>query len=93
MLAIEYHVYIWQVSRQLSCGDTCQIWMLSKESNRLFRKIENLAYGEINERSFINPQPWFTAGYKPKSGHGQLITSMFFMMKLLLHVSIQERFT
>ena len=27
MLAIEYHIYIWQVSLQLSCGDTCQIWM------------------------------------------------------------------
>ena len=26
-LAIEYHVYIWQVSPQLSCGDICQIWM------------------------------------------------------------------
>ena len=26
MLDIEYHVYIWQVSPQLSCGDTCQIW-------------------------------------------------------------------
>ena len=24
-LAIEYHVYIWQVSPQLSCGDICQI--------------------------------------------------------------------
>ena len=24
-LAIEYHVYIWQVSPQLSCGGTCQI--------------------------------------------------------------------
>ena len=23
-LAIKYHVYIWQVSPQLSCGDTCQ---------------------------------------------------------------------
>ena len=29
-LAIEYHVYIWQVSPQLSCGDTCQIWMWLK---------------------------------------------------------------
>ena len=27
VLAIEYHVYIWQVSPQLSCCDTCQIWM------------------------------------------------------------------
>ena len=26
-LAIEYHVYIWQVSPQLSYGDTCQISM------------------------------------------------------------------
>ena len=24
-LAIEYHIYIWQVSPQLSCGGTCQI--------------------------------------------------------------------
>ena len=70
MFAIEYHVCIWQMSPQLSCGDTCQIWMWSKEFNRLFRNIESLAYGEINERSFITPQPWFTAGYKPKSGHG-----------------------
>ena len=57
-LAIEYHVYIWQVSPQLSCGDTCQIWMWFKESNRYFCKIENFAYGEISERSFSNPHPW-----------------------------------
>ena len=56
-LAIEYHVYIWQVSPQLSCGDTCQIWMWFRESNRYFCKIENFAYGEINERSFSNPHP------------------------------------
>ena len=57
-LAIEYHVYIWQVSPQLSCGDTCQIWMWFRESNRYFCKIENFAYGEISERSFSNPHPW-----------------------------------
>ena len=56
-LAIEYHVYIWQVSPQLSCGDTCQIWMWFRESNRYFCEIENLAYGEISERSFSNPHP------------------------------------
>ena len=33
MLAIEYHVYIWLVSPQLSCGDTRQIWMWLNESN------------------------------------------------------------
>ena len=58
-LAIEYHVYIWQVSPQLSCGDTCQIWMWFKESNRYFCKIENFAYGEINEQSFSNPDPCY----------------------------------
>ena len=56
-LDIEYHVYIWQVSPQLSCGDTCQIWKWFKESNRYFCKIENFANGEINERSFSNPHP------------------------------------
>ena len=57
MLAIEYHVHIWQVSPQLSCGDACQILMWYKEPNRYFGRIENLAYGEINERSFSNPHP------------------------------------
>ena len=50
--AIEYHVYIWQVAAQLSCGDTCQIWMWFEESNMYFWQVENFAYGEINERSF-----------------------------------------
>ena len=56
-LAIEYHVHIWQVSPQLSCDDTCQIWMWFRESNRYFCKIENFAYGEISEQSFSNPHP------------------------------------
>ena len=54
MLVIEYHVHIWQVSSQLICGDTCQIWMWYKEYNRYFGRIENLAYGEINEQGFSN---------------------------------------
>ena len=57
-LAIEYPVYIWQVSPQLSCGDTCQIWTWFEESNMYFCHIENFAYGEINDRSFSNPHPW-----------------------------------
>ena len=56
-LDFKCHVYIWQVSPQLSCGDTCQIWMWFKEANIYFCKIENFAYGEINERSFSNPHP------------------------------------
>ena len=58
MLAVEYHVHIWQVLPQLSCSDTCQIWMWCKEFNRYFDRIENFPYREINERSFSNPHPW-----------------------------------
>ena len=57
MLDIKYHVYIWQVSPQLSCGDTCQIWMWFKESNSYFCKIETFAYWEVNEWSFSKPHP------------------------------------
>ena len=69
MLAIVYRVHIWQVLPQLSCGDTCQIWMWCKWSNRYFDRIENFAYGEINERSFCNPHPrstewsWFRKSF------------------------------
>ena len=51
-------LYLAEVSPQLSCGDTCRIWMWFRESNRNFCKIENFAYGEISERSFSNPHPW-----------------------------------
>ena len=61
MLAIEYHVYIWQVSPQLSCGGTCQIYTWFKEFERYFCQIENFACREINERSFSNPH-----GMEPK---------------------------
>ena len=63
MLAIEYHVHILQVLPQLSCGDTCQIWMWSKEFSRYFCEIENFAYGEIDERSFSNPHPRSACNY------------------------------
>ena len=59
-LAVKCRVYIWQVSPQLSCGDTCQIWMWFEESNMYSCKIDNFAYGEINERSFSNPHPRWT---------------------------------
>ena len=51
VVAMEYHVHIWQVSPQ-------QIWMWCKESNTYFCRIENFAYGgEINQQSFSNPHP------------------------------------
>ena len=72
MLAIEYHFHIWQVSPQLSCGGTSQIWRRFKECNRYFCEIKNFAYGEIEERSFSNPPPqrcwWGSTGVKQKIG-------------------------
>ena len=67
-LAIEYHAHIWQVSPQLSCCDTCQIWMRFKEWNRYFCRIENFACGEIDERNFSNPHPWSTWWLQPYTG-------------------------
>ena len=59
ILAIKYHAYIWQVSPQLSCGGTCQISMWFKWLKRYFCKIKKFVCGEINERSFRNPnQLW-----------------------------------
>ena len=60
-LAVKYRVYIWHVSPQLSCGDTCQMSMWFEESNMYFCKIENFASGEINERNFSNPHPCLVA--------------------------------
>ena len=57
MLAIEYHVYIWQVSPQLSCSDTCQIWMWFKESNRYFCKIKILLTEKLANGALITPTP------------------------------------
>ena len=35
-LLVRYHVHIWQVSPQLSCGDTWQIWTVLKISKLYF---------------------------------------------------------
>ena len=33
--------------------------MWFEESNMYFCHVDNFAYGEINERSFSNPHPWW----------------------------------
>ena len=58
-LVVACQVYIWQLSPQLGCGDTSQIWISFNESNIYLWKIENFAYGEINEQSFSNPHSRF----------------------------------
>ena len=48
-LSSEYHVHVCQVSPQLSCGDTWQIWMRFKALNSYFHKSRDVKNGEINE--------------------------------------------
>ena len=60
-LAVQNRIYIWQVPPQLSCGDTCQTWMWFEESNMYFCKIEDCAYGEINDEALITVIPGWVA--------------------------------
>ena len=53
--------YIWKVSLQLSCGNSCRIWMWFNECYSYFYIIQNFAYDAINERSFRNPHPLFSS--------------------------------
>ena len=86
-LAIKYHVYIWQVSPQLSCGDTCQIWMWFEESNMCFCQVENFAYEKINERSFSNPHP---TSVRAKKGTPKQVFSPFLAQWDILKKLVKE---
>ena len=59
-------IYIWQVSPQLSCGDTCQIWMWYSISNHRFNNSEKLEQleclrSEIPQPPHDYPYWWFTS--------------------------------
>ena len=90
-LAIVYYIYIGQVSPQLSCGDTCQIWMWFEEFNMYFCHIENFAYGEINEWSFSNPHPRQASdrtkgSFQYKSGHSKCGNYHWYKTRLPLYM-------
>ena len=57
-LAIEYYVHTWQVSLQLSCSDTYQIWKWKNSANRSFCKIQNVLNSKIYKRDFSTPHSW-----------------------------------
>ena len=66
-LDIGYHVYIWQVSPQLSCGGTCLIWKWFNEYNRYFCQIEILLTAKLTNGALITPTPDTYSKYrKPK---------------------------
>ena len=52
-LPVAYHIHVWQVSLQLSCSDTCQIWMWFEGSN--FFKIKNFLEKKRKIFSNLNP--------------------------------------
>ena len=57
-LSVTYQVYIWQVSLQLCCSDTCQIWTGFKGFNTDFHKIRHVTIGEIQEQmKLLHPPP------------------------------------
>ena len=53
-LAIEYHVYIWQVSLQLSCGGTCHINVL-QVINEVVLQDPKFGSTEVKEQNFSTP--------------------------------------
>ena len=55
-LSNQYHIYIWLVTPQLSCGDTCQIWKWLKIITGI-AKLKGKLIGEMNDRSFCNRIP------------------------------------
>ena len=57
MLAIKYHVHIWQVSPQLSCGDTYQIWMWSKNVTGTFARSKILLTEKLTKGALVTPTP------------------------------------
>ena len=54
-LSIEYHVHIWQVSLQLSCGDTHQIWKWLKEPSRYYCIIKIALTVKLTNLALVAP--------------------------------------
>ena len=55
--AIEYHVYIWQVSPQLSCGGTCQIQMWFDNLRCTFDRSKILLTEKLTNETLVTPTP------------------------------------
>ena len=53
----EYHIHIWQVSLQLCCSDTCQIWLWFKGYKRNFCKLEISSMEKLTNGALVGPHP------------------------------------
>ena len=68
MLDIEYHVYIWQISSQLSYDDTCQIWMwykLDMSTARRRLKSPRSLFGTTAHPTMVTPVNIMVNGWLP----------------------------
>ena len=62
MLAIEYHVHIWPVPLQLSCGDTCKYESDAKNLIGTLAGSKILLTEKIKNRALVTPTPdWWSA--------------------------------
>ena len=64
------HIYIWQVSLQLSCSDTCQIWMWYSVDKPCF---DNSEKKEYNGNWLSKPHPILTMSADGGSRRAMLI--------------------
>ena len=55
MLAIGYPIHICQVLSQLSCGDTCQIWMWFEACNKYFWRSKILLTEKLTNGTLVTP--------------------------------------
>ena len=64
-LAIEYHVYISQVSPQLGCGGTCQIWKWLKNLTSTFARSDILLTEKLTNGTLVTPTLILGKGTRP----------------------------
>ena len=50
-----YHLHIWQVSPQLSCSDTCQIWLWFNRSIKYYDKSQFLKWRKLTGFFWYSP--------------------------------------
>ena len=87
-VSVLYISNIWQVSLQLSCGDTCQIWMwLNRSTILLQKKPRNVLNGGIKEQNSVTLIP-------RASGHDfvKLVALMQAMLNFSLGSSGRTRY-
>ena len=57
MLDYSNHIRFWQMSPQLSCGDTCQIWTWYSIANDSFDISKNSENNGTEEIGLVTPTP------------------------------------